>query len=123
MFKVLDDPRETRIGRFLRASKLDELPQFLNVLRGDMSLVGPRPLSMNEMRFNPHWRDARLSVKPGITGLWQVKAEDAHAFHEWIKYDLQYVDEQSMWMDIKIILATITRMLSVAKELLLKHPK
>ena len=115
MFKVIDDPRETRLGRILRAFKLDELPQLWNVLRGEMSLVGPRPLSMNEMRFNPHWRDARLTVRPGITGLWQVKAKDAHTFHEWIKYDLQYIDERSLWLDMKIIFHTFLKVLNVKK--------
>jgi len=114
MFKILNDPRETRLGHILRACKLDELPQFINVLRGEMSMVGPRPLSMNEMKFNPHWRDARLSVKPGITGLWQIKEKDAHAFHEWIRYDLQYVDERSLWLDLKILFGTVVKIFGIA---------
>lgn len=117
MFKIINDPRETRVGRLLRSCKLDELPQLVNVLRGDMSLVGPRPLSMDEMRFNPHWRDARLSIKPGITGLWQIREKDAHAFHEWIRYDLQYVDERSLWLDFKIIIGTFLKILSMGKAL------
>ena len=117
MFKILNDPRETRVGRILRTCKMDELPQLINVLRGEMSLVGPRPLSMDEMRFNPHWRDARLSVKPGLTGLWQIKEKDAHAFHEWIQYDLQYVDERSLWLDLKIFLGTFLKVLKMAKDL------
>lgn len=118
MFKIPDDPRETRLGSILRACKLDELPQLINVLRGDMSLVGPRPLSMTEMKFNPHWRDVRLSVKPGITGLWQIKEKDAHAFHEWIRYDLQYVDESSLWLDFKIILGTFLKVFGIVKDLI-----
>jgi lipopolysaccharide/colanic/teichoic acid biosynthesis glycosyltransferase/dTDP-glucose pyrophosphorylase len=120
MFKIENDPRETRFGRILRSCKLDELPQLLNVLRGEMSLVGPRPLSMNEMRYNPHWRDARLSVKPGLTGLWQVKEKDEHAFHEWIQYDLQYVDERSHWLDLKIFLGTFLKVLNMAFDMV-KH--
>jgi lipopolysaccharide/colanic/teichoic acid biosynthesis glycosyltransferase len=116
MFKLLDDPRETRIGRILRASKLDELPQLLNVLRGEMSLVGPRPLSMDEMRCNPHWRDARLMVRPGVTGLWQIKEKDAHTFHEWIEYDLQYVDERSLWFDLKILAATPFKVFDIQRS-------
>ena len=117
MFKIINDPRETRFGRLLRACKLDELPQIVNVLQGNMSIVGPRPLSMDEMRFNPHWRDARLSVKPGITGLWQVNEKDAHAFHEWIRYDLRYVDERSLWLDFKIMLGTFLKVCAMGKAL------
>jgi lipopolysaccharide/colanic/teichoic acid biosynthesis glycosyltransferase len=117
MFKIINDPRETKLGRLLRACKLDELPQLINVLQGNMSLVGPRPLSMDEMRFNPHWRDARLSVKPGITGLWQIKEKDTHAFHEWIRYDLQYVEEHSLWLDFKIMLGTFLKVSAMGKAL------
>ena len=119
MFKISDDPRETRLGHILRACKLDELPQLVNVLRGELSLVGPRPLSMSEMKFNPHWRDVRLIVKPGVTGLWQIKEKDSHAFYEWIRYDLQYVDERSLWLDFKIILGTFLKVFRMAKRVVL----
>ncbi|MGB4066623.1 MAG: sugar transferase [Nitrospira sp.] len=107
MFKMAQDPRVTRAGRFLRSSSLDELPQLFNVLRSQMSLVGPRPLAMGEMRFAPSWRDARLSVKPGMTGLWQVSGRSEAAFHDWIRYDMQYVRNFSLWLDAKILLKTM----------------
>jgi lipopolysaccharide/colanic/teichoic acid biosynthesis glycosyltransferase len=113
MFKIYGDPRETRSGRFLRKTKLDELPQILNVLRGDMSIVGPRPLSMTEMRYNPHWRDVRLQAPQGLTGLWQVMGKDNHNFHEWIRFDLKYVDERSFLLDLKIILLTFLNTLKI----------
>lgn len=107
MFKLINDPRITWIGQFLRRTSLDELPQFINVLKGEMSLVGPRPLVMDEMKFSPSWRKIRLKVKPGITGLWQIQGRSNAAFHDWIRYDLYYVRNQSLWLDIKIILKTI----------------
>jgi lipopolysaccharide/colanic/teichoic acid biosynthesis glycosyltransferase/dTDP-glucose pyrophosphorylase len=106
MFKIWTDPRQTRMGKFLRNTNLDELPQIVNVLKGDMSLVGPRPLSMDEMEYNPGWRDARLKVKPGITGLWQLYGKKTAYFHDWIRFDLAYVDNCSFWMDLKIIFRT-----------------
>ncbi|MEW6658367.1 MAG: sugar transferase [Thermodesulfobacteriota bacterium] len=107
MFKIMADPRITRVGKFLRDTNLDEIPQLWNVLKGDMSLVGPRPLSMEEMRFNPKWRDCRLAVLPGVTGLWQAKAHDKVFFNEWIRYDLEYVHHCSLWLDLKIIFLTV----------------
>lgn len=106
MFKIIEDPRMTKVGRILRALNLDELPQLWNVLRGDMSLVGPRPLSMDEMRFNPRWRDIRLSVRPGLTGLWQVLAHTKVSFADWIRYDILYVRNMSPWLDLKILFKT-----------------
>jgi lipopolysaccharide/colanic/teichoic acid biosynthesis glycosyltransferase/NDP-sugar pyrophosphorylase family protein len=107
MFKIVADPRITRVGRFLRATNLDELPQLWNILRGDMSLVGPRPLSMDEMRYNPRWRDIRLSVRPGLTGLWQAEAHTELSFADWIRYDIHYVRKVSPWLDLKILFKSI----------------
>lgn len=106
MFKMDNDPRITRLGRFLRKTSLDELPQLLNVLKGEMSLVGPRPLVMKEMVFAPSWRDIRLTVQPGITGLWQINGRDSVSFHDWIRHDVHYVKHQSLGMDFKILLST-----------------
>jgi lipopolysaccharide/colanic/teichoic acid biosynthesis glycosyltransferase len=110
---IKDDPRVTRIGRFLRKTNLDELPQFWNVLMGDMSIVGPRPSPHKENQFAPAWREARLSVKPGITGLWQISRtrRAGSDFQEWIRYDIEYVEKQSMWLDIKIIFKTVETIL------------
>jgi lipopolysaccharide/colanic/teichoic acid biosynthesis glycosyltransferase len=107
-FYMKKDPRLTRVGAFLRKRQLDELPQFINVLLGHMSVVGPRPSPYTENQFCPPWREARLSVRPGITGLWQVK-RTRHAdsdFQEWIKYDLEYLRRASLMFDMKIILQT-----------------
>ena len=107
-FYMENDPRLTRIGRFLRRYNLDELPQFWNVFVGDMSVVGPRPSPKKENQFCPGWREARLSVRPGVTGLWQIRrTRRAGAdFQEWIKYDLQYVENASFALDVKIIYQT-----------------
>lgn len=107
VFKLAKDPRITPVGVFLRKTSLDELPQLFNVLKGDMSLVGPRPLAMKEMRFNPNWRDLRLTVKPGITGLWQVEGRSQERFHNWIHLDLEYVRKRSLMFDLKILLKTV----------------
>ena len=107
-FFIEDDPRLTRVGRFLRKYNLDELPQLFNVLAGHMSLVGPRPSPHSENQYCPAWREARLSVRPGITGLWQVKRTRRRGadFQEWIKYDLEYVEKRSFWLDVVIIWKT-----------------
>jgi lipopolysaccharide/colanic/teichoic acid biosynthesis glycosyltransferase len=107
-FKVDRDPRVTRVGRVLRALNLDEVPQLFNVLAGGMSLVGPRPSPFRENQVCVPWRDARLSVRPGITGFWQVCRHNRSAgdFHQWIEYDLLYVQHQSFWLDLKILAAT-----------------
>jgi len=107
MFKLTADPRVTPIGRFLRKTSLDELPQLLNVLHGEMSLVGPRPLALEEMKFSPTWRDIRLSVKPGITGLWQVKGRASTKFHDWIEYDVDYALNRSFALDLKLLIQTV----------------
>jgi lipopolysaccharide/colanic/teichoic acid biosynthesis glycosyltransferase len=108
------DVRVTRVGRFLRKTRLDELPQFFNVLRGHMSVVGPRPSPFKENQFCPAWREARLSVRPGITGLWQVKRtrEPGADFQEWIKYDIEYVENASFSLDMIIIFRTVIAVLT-----------
>jgi lipopolysaccharide/colanic/teichoic acid biosynthesis glycosyltransferase len=107
-FKIRNDPRVTPIGRFLRKYSLDELPQLWSVFKGDMSLVGPRPPFPEEFeRFKP-WHRAKLSVKPGITCLWQISGRsDIHDFEDWAELDMQYIREWSLWLDIKILLRTI----------------
>lgn len=113
-FKIARDPRITPLGRFLRKTNVDELPQFWNVLKGDMSLVGPRPSPYSENQLCPPWREARLSVKPGVTGLWQIsrsRERGAADFQEWIYYDTQYVERRSFWLDIKIVLLTVKEIL------------
>lgn len=108
-FYIPDDPRLTRVGSFLRACQLDEVPQFLNVLLGQMSIVGPRPSPYEENQYCPPWREARLSVRPGVTGLWQVKRTRAAGtdFQEWIRYDIEYVENHSFLLDMYIIWKTI----------------
>ena len=108
-FFMTEDPRLTRVGIFLRKANLDELPQFFNVLLGQMSLVGPRPSPREENQFCPPWREARLSVRPGITGLWQVKRTRRVGmdFQEWIKYDIEYVENASWRLDVSIIWQTV----------------
>lgn len=108
MFKMKHDPRMTRVGAFLRRTSLDELPQLINVLKGDMSLVGPRPLSTRDvLRFNQPWFMRRFSVKPGITGLWQVSGRSNMNFDTAIKLDLQYIDRWSLLLDLHILLRTV----------------
>jgi len=113
VFKIHDDPRVTRVGRALRRHGLDELPQLWNVLRGEMSLVGPRPLPVDEVhRFDDDAHRRRLSVMPGLTCLWQVRGRnDIDEFEEWVRLDLEYIDHWSLWLDFKIILATIPAVL------------
>ena len=111
MFKLRNDPRITGVGRILRKLSLDELPQLLNVLKGEMSLVGPRPLADEEMVGDDIWREIRLSVRPGMTGLWQIMGRDSGKFSDWITYDTEYVQKRSLFMDIKILFLTITTVL------------
>lgn len=107
MFKIEDDPRVTRVGRFLRRYSLDELPQLINVVLGDMSLVGPRPLILEEDEYVVDWRRRRLDLKPGITGLWQVLGRDDIPFEEMVKLDYLYVTTWSLMNDLKLVMRTI----------------
>jgi exopolysaccharide biosynthesis polyprenyl glycosylphosphotransferase len=112
VFKIKDDPRVTRIGKFLRKTSLDELPQLWNVLRGDMSLVGPRPLPLRDVhRFSESWLMRRFSVRPGVTGLWQVSGRSDLTFSRWVALDLQYIDRWSLGLDLKILAMTVPAVL------------
>lgn len=106
MFKMKNDPRVTKVGRFIRKTSIDELPQLINVLKGEMSLVGPRPSLPKEVsKFEP-WMLKRLSVKPGLTCYWQVSGRNNIDFEDWMKLDLQYVNDRSFWLDLKLIFKT-----------------
>lgn len=111
-FKLKDDPRVTWLGRFLRRFSLDELPQLWNVLRGDMSLVGPRPPIPDEVARYQRWQRRRLSMKPGLTCLWQVSGRNQLDFDRWMRLDLEYIDTWSHWLDMKILLKTVPAVLS-----------
>ncbi len=105
-FKITKDPRMTRAGRFLRKTSLDELPQLLNVLEGDMSLVGPRPTSFSSSTYSL-WHTARLEAKPGLTGLWQVSGRNELQFNDRVRLDIAYQRNRCLWLDIQIILRTV----------------
>lgn len=105
-YKIANDPRVTRVGRTLRKTSLDELPQLWNILKGDMSLVGPRPPLPYEVELYELGHLRRLEAKPGLTGLWQVTARSSVSFEEMVNLDIQYVEEQSLWMDLKILCRT-----------------
>jgi len=107
MFKIEGDPRCTRVGNLLRRTSLDELPQLLNVLAGQMSLVGPRPLIPEEHRFVNKWAKRRLDLRPGITGLWQVLGRHEIGFDEMIQLDYRYVMRWSLWRDIMLLFQTV----------------
>src|SRR5260370_967194 len=116
VYKIHSDPRITRVGKFLRKSSLDELPQFINVLRGDMSLVGPRPPIPYELEGYKIWHRRRvLESKPGITGLWQVNGRSRVKFDDMVRMDLQYAKTWSLWLDVKILLQTPTAVLFAAR--------
>ena len=105
-FKIINDPRITRVGRFLRKTSLDELPQIINLWKGEMTLVGPRPTSFPAETYDL-WHTRRLEVRPGITGLWQVKGRNETTFDERLRIDSQYIRRMSLWLDAKIVWWTI----------------
>jgi exopolysaccharide biosynthesis polyprenyl glycosylphosphotransferase len=108
VFKIKDDPRMTPVGRFLRRTSIDEIPQLFNVLRGEMSLVGPRPLPLRDVdRFAEAALVRRFSVRPGLTGLWQISGRSELHFERWIELDLQYIDQWSLGLDLRIMLRTV----------------
>ena len=106
MFKMKHDPRITKVGKFIRKTSIDELPQLINILKGEMSLVGPRPSLPKEVaKFEP-WMLERLEVKPGLTCYWQVMGRNDIDFEEWMKLDIKYVHDRKFWLDIKLIFKT-----------------
>jgi exopolysaccharide biosynthesis polyprenyl glycosylphosphotransferase len=112
VFKIKHDPRITPVGSFLRKTSIDELPQLINVLKGDMSLVGPRPLPLRDYEgFSEDWHRRRFSVRPGITCLWQVNGRSSIPFEKWMELDMQYIDRWSLWLDLKILAQTIPAVL------------
>ena len=110
-FKMKYDPRITRVGKFIRKTSLDELPQLFNVLKGDMSLVGPRPAIPREVEQYTAYQKQRLFVKPGLTCIWQVSGRNNIGFDEWVELDIEYIKTRNLWLDIKLILMTIPAML------------
>lgn len=115
VFKVRNDPRVTRVGRVIRKTSIDELPQLINILKGDMSFVGPRPPIEKEVQQYESWHNLRLSVRPGLTGLWQVSGRNSIGFEDMCRMDLKYIRERCLLYDLKIILRTIPVLLGDSK--------
>jgi lipopolysaccharide/colanic/teichoic acid biosynthesis glycosyltransferase len=111
VYKLTNDPRVTSVGNFLRKTSLDELPQFINILKGEMTIVGPRPPLQYELEYYEEWHKLRLEVKPGLTGLWQVSGRSSVPFNEMVKLDLYYIEHWTLLLDFKIMLRTIPVML------------
>jgi exopolysaccharide biosynthesis polyprenyl glycosylphosphotransferase len=111
VYKLKNDPRVTAVGNFLRRTSLDEIPQFINILKGEMSIVGPRPPLVYEYEYYEDWHKLRLTVKPGLTGLWQVSGRSSVPFHEMVMLDLYYIENWSLLLDTKIMLQTVPVML------------
>lgn len=107
VFKIKDDPRITRVGKFIRKTSIDELPQLFNIFMGHMSIVGPRPAIPHEVAEYSHYHKQRLLVKPGLTCIWQVSGRNSIGFDEWMEMDLEYIEKRDLWMDIKLIFKTV----------------
>ena len=107
VFKIKDDPRITRVGKFIRKTSIDELPQLFNILIGHMSIVGPRPAIPHEVAEYNDYHKQRLLVKPGLTCIWQVSGRNSIGFDEWMEMDLEYIEKRNLWMDIKLIFKTV----------------
>lgn len=112
VFKIRNDPRLTRVGAFLRKTSLDEVPQLINVLVGDMSLVGPRPLPVDQVDLTLPEQQIRASVLPGLTCLWQINGRSHVSYEDWMRMDLEYIRQRTLWLDLKILIRTIPAVLS-----------
>lgn len=110
-FKIKNDPRITKVGKFIRKTSLDELPQLINILKGDMSIVGPRPAIPREVALYNEYQRQRLLIKPGLTCIWQVSGRNHIGFDDWVELDLEYIKTRNLWLDIKLILKTIPALL------------